>query len=211
MQICECADVFNMASAFLFLGDSRNAYLALDYPNLDMRPIIILIISLLFFGCKKAVNRDNGIAKIEFARSGAWSDWGVSISIDSSLNYKYWGDYQTEKQKYFVGKISQAFWDTLNLKLEQVEFKTVKPRIIDGCVDCEYYELIIHGERGTTRILRSGTGTNDSVIQLCKWLGDKRNIPKLKQVKDSIKFEDSTHFTAKPRIKSIKFPPPILK
>ena len=176
-----------------------------------MRPIIVVIISLLFFECKKPVNRNNEIRKIEFARSGAWSDWGVSISIDSSLNYKYWGDYRAERQKFFVGKVSHAFWDTLNLKLEQIKFKTVKPQMINDCKDCEYYELIVHWNNGITRILRSGSEVSDPVIRMCTWLGDNRNIPDLKQIKDSIKFETHTHYVINPSIKSIKFPPPLSK
>ena len=177
-----------------------------------MRPILVLLIPTLLFGCKRSISQNNEIGKIEFARTGApRSDHGASISIDSSLNYKYWGDYGTEKQKFFVGKINQEFWDTLNLKLERIDFKTVKQQVTEGCIDCEDYELIIHWQRGTKHILRTGTMAKDPVIQVCKWLGDKRNIPKLKQIKDSIRFESNTHHTIKPRIKSIEFPSSLSK
>lgn len=174
-----------------------------------MKVFIFSLILLLLFSCRRAAVRHDEIRKIEFARSGAWSDLGVSISVDSSLNYKYWGDYQTEKQKYFVGKISQAFWDTLNVNLDRIKFKTVKPRVLYGCADCEYYELIIHWSNGTAHIFRSSGEPDDSVTQMCEWLGDNHHIPKLKQVKDSIKFETTTHHVINPAVKSIKFPPPL--
>ncbi|WP_426670024.1 hypothetical protein ACPPVU_02020 [Mucilaginibacter sp. McL0603] len=173
-----------------------------------MKSIIFLSILLLFIGCNKPVHRNNKITKIEFARSGAWADFGASISIDSGLNYKYWGDYKSAKQKYFVGKISKGFWDTLNIKLEGIKFKTVTLGTDRGCMDCEYYELIVHWENRTKRILRNDSQPEDSVMSVFKWLDRSHNILKLREVKDSIKFEDRTHFVLKQSIKSIKFPPP---
>lgn len=173
-----------------------------------MKSIIFISILLLLTGCSKPNNRNNEITSIEFARSGAWSDFGVSISMDSSLNYRYWGDYKSAKQKYFVGKISKGFWDTLNIKLEGIKFKTVASETGPGCMDCEYYELIIHWKNKIKRIQRAGDLPDDSVVRVFKWLGNNQNIPLLREVKDSIKFETNTHYTIKPRIKSIKFPPP---
>ena len=109
-----------------------------------MKFIILLSISLLLIGCNKPIHRNNEITRIEFARSGPWSHFGASISIDSSLNYKYWGDYKGVKQKYFAGKISEGFWDTVNVKLEKAKFKTIIPTSYSGCKDCKYYELIVY-------------------------------------------------------------------
>ena len=72
---------------------------------------------MLLLACTKPKQIVNEITKVELARSGAWSDYGAAISIDSTLNYKYYD--ANIKHCYYVGKVTGAFWDTVNQKFER--------------------------------------------------------------------------------------------
>eukprot|EP01037_Dinobryon_pediforme_P016380 gene16380-16558_t len=89
---------------------------------------------LLAISCAKPKPQYD-ITKVELTRSGAWSDFGGSISIDSSLNYKYYGDYGKVKQWFFTGKVSTQFWDTLNQKLKHIKYKTLSVTDNENTVD----------------------------------------------------------------------------
>jgi hypothetical protein len=97
-----------------------------------MKPIIVLIVSAFLLSCKRPVHRESEIKRIEFARAGVSINPGVTIGIDETLDYKYFGDYENTHQKYFVGEVSPQFWDTLTKKLETIKFKTVAAAIDPG-------------------------------------------------------------------------------
>jgi hypothetical protein len=159
-------------------------------------------------GCKKSIHNNYEITKVEFARSSDWSDLGTSISIDSSLNYKYWGDYGKTKQGYFIGAINPKYLDTLNQMLQILKFKTVDTDTNMHVSDAEYYELIIHWGTNKRRIMRIGDGNPDTVLNLCRWLDISYKNAKLRPVNDSIKFETTSHIRLADHI---KFPLPIIK
>ena len=165
---------------------------------------------LLFAGCNKPFRQNDKITRIELARNGAWSDFGASISIDSSLNYEYWGDYSQVKQGYFKGTISKAYWDTLNKRFSQIRFRTVKTNNDINCEDCEEYEMIIRWRGNSRKILRTDYHNRpDSVLSFIKWVDSSYKHVNLHSTKDSIKFDLNLHGRPMPiSFKSLKFPPP---
>lgn len=177
-----------------------------------MRYVAVILSFLVFAGCTTNHSRKNEITRIELARSGAWSDWGATISINDSLDYKYWGDYDTIKQRYFIGKVTSKFWDTLNHKLEVVHFKTADTMTNMSVKDANYYELIIHWKGGRKRILRVSVGNPDTVLTLCKWIATTYKTINLQRINHTIKFETVFH---NPSIRlsfdSVEFPPPTSK
>jgi len=81
--------------------------------------VSIIAIVLMAAACNKPVKSKNEIIKIEFAH-----EWPAgAISIDSSLTYHYFGGQLAKKKGYFTGKATASFWDTLNRKFEQIDFK----------------------------------------------------------------------------------------
>jgi len=164
--------------------------------------------------CKKALQANNQITKIELARSGAWSDPGAVISIDSTLNYEYYGllDSSGLKQprKYYTGKVNKGFWDTLNSKFNKINFKALKGIDSETIVDANYFELVIHWNNGKVRVTRVYTVGKDSVINTIVWLNNSFKNIKLQQVKGPFRFETVLQNPPPhPNIKQIKFPPPI--
>lgn len=175
-----------------------------------MRYTSLLLFSLLLISCKNSEHRINEITKVELARSGAWSDFGAAISIDTSLNYTYYGKYDNIEKGYFTGKISQGLWDTLNQKFEQLQYKKLKP-IIDSenVVDVNYFELIIHWKNEKLRIIRVRPRETDSLMNVILWLNNSYKQIKLRQVKSPFKFETTfQNPPPTPIIGHTKFLPP---
>ena len=191
MQICGCADVFNKASAFLFLGVNGNTYLVINCPSLSTKSTIVLIILLLFFGCNKPLRRNNEITKIELVRTGAWAQRAATTIIDNSLRYKYWnyGDEGLEKSGYLIGKITKGFWDTLNMKFEKTKYKNIKPNVYLSSKDGSFYELLIHFDDNKETIIRSMNISEDSIVNICKWLDQTNKSVKLVRAVNPFKFE----------------------
>jgi hypothetical protein len=171
----------------------------------------VLLFMFLFIACKKLQPQYNNISKIELARSGAWSDFGAAISIDSSLNYKYYGNYGKVKQGYFLGKASRKLWDTLTQKLEKINFKTVSSSDNLSVADVNYYEVIIHWKNHTKKIIRVSPRESDAVINTIRWLDSSFRKVNLHQVNNPIKFETTYHELPKPEIDSVSYPPPAVQ
>jgi hypothetical protein len=174
-----------------------------------MKYILILLCFVLLLSCTKPNPHINEITKVELARSGAWSDYGATISIDTSLNYRYYGDYGNIKQGFFTGKISEKFWDTLNQKFEQIRYKKLPVSDNAHVADVNYFELIIHWKNGKRRIQRAWGYPPDSVLSVIKWIDTSYQKVKLHQAKDTIRFEGTYHRPMQHLFDSIRFPPPI--
>lgn len=172
-----------------------------------MKYLIALLCVLLLFSCKKGVQRINEITKIELSRSGAWSDYGATIIIDSALNYKY---FDENKKQGYIGRIDEKFFDTLNEKFESIKFKTMPAFGYLGCKDCEVFELMIHWGNKKRRIVKEWPIEVDSALNVLLWLNNSFKHVKLAPVKTVFLFE--TNFAKehlKVDIDSVKFPPPI--
>jgi hypothetical protein len=69
--------------------------------------------------CYKTAKRVNEISKIEVATGGCFGPCQLTaVSIDSSLQYQYYGgDLLPGKKRkvikgYFIGRVNESFWDT---------------------------------------------------------------------------------------------------
>jgi len=173
-----------------------------------MKYLATLICFLFLLSCKKHLHQINEITKIELGRSGAWFDSGATISIDSSLSYKYYGDYGDIKQGYFIGRISSKYWDTLNQKFENAAFKTFLPDSKILILDDAYFELVIYWKDGKRKITRYWDGGKEPIVKVFNWLSISDKRVKLKQVSTPFKFETTAHRPPRPKIAQVKFPPP---
>jgi hypothetical protein len=171
-----------------------------------MKYVLILSFLLLLLSCKRPT-QTNEITKIELARSGAWSDFGAAVGIDSSLNYRY---YDGNSKKNFVGKISAGLWDSINKRFEQIKFKKIPTADNKNIADATYFELIIYWKDSSRRITRVQDLKTDSVVNTFIWLNDSYKNVKLHQVNRPLKFETTfQNPPSKPKIDQVKFPPPI--
>lgn len=181
-----------------------------------MRHFFVLIFLILLISCTNPVLQTNEITKIELARSGAWSDQGAVISIDSALNYKYYGFLNGgglyEKRKYYTGKINEEFWDTLNRKFEKIKFKELTGLDSENVADAKYFELIIHWKKGKIRTTKIDSFGKDSVINTLIWLDSSYKKVTLKQVNTPFHLKATyQNSPPAPPISQVKFPPPIKK
>jgi len=163
-----------------------------------MKYTLILSVIILLMSCKKAIHQNNEITKVELARSGTWFNLGATISVDSSLKYKYFGDYGQVKQGYFTGKVTRQFWDTLNQKFEKIKFKTVSPHSKLVLSDADYFELIIYWRNGKREITRYWDGGHEPVTTVIDWLDSSYKSTKLKQADNQFEFETTAHRQFKP-------------
>jgi hypothetical protein len=166
-----------------------------------------LFFILLTLSCIKPSQQKNEITRVELARSGAWSDFGAAMSIDTSLNYKY---YDGNSKKNFIGKINARFWDSINSRFQQIKFKKLPISDNKHIADANYFELIIHWNNGSRRITRVRDIIPNSVLNTIIWLNDSYKNVKLHQVNYPIKFETTYQDPPpKPKIDQVKFPPPV--
>ncbi|WP_295676787.1 hypothetical protein [uncultured Mucilaginibacter sp.] len=173
-----------------------------------MKHFFILLFIPFLFSCKKHFHQTNEIIKVELARSGAWSDYGGAIGVDSSLNYKC---YDGNTKRNFIGKINASFWDSINRRFEQIKFKEIPVFDNKNIADATYFELIIYWKDSSKRITRVRDIKPDSVVNAFRWLNDSYKKVMLHQVNYSIKFETTFQdpLPPQPKIDQVKFPPPI--
>lgn len=157
--------------------------------------LFLLLIMVSISACRKTVSRNNEITHIELGTGWCFGPCQFSaISIDSSLQYQYYGGkllpgkWRPTLQGYYTGKISKAFWDTLNVKLEKINYQkldTVYPEISDA----RQFEIIIHYRHKVKHIHPQSGCWPDSVQNVFNWLADSYKQIKLKPSKDSLQFE----------------------
>ncbi len=171
--------------------------------------ITALFIILIFECCTKHQPYKNQIAQIELSRTGGESDDGAIISIDSNLICNYYGRLNNSKSEhYYTGKITAAFWDTLNKRVEQTKFRSASLNNNLHVSDSEEFELIIHSTTGKNRFLRIWVGEPDSVLEFMIWLNSAYKKAKLTKAVGSIKFEAVIRNPPMPKVDHVLFPPP---
>jgi len=108
---------------------------------------LIFCVFLLFSACNKAVRDKNEINKIEIAIGGSIKrEATISLQIDSSLKLKYYVGQYSKLKGFYEGQVSQAFWDSLNMKLKIIHYEkldTSSSLPIDG----EAAEAILYSNK----------------------------------------------------------------
>jgi len=152
----------------------------------------------LLSACHKQERKNNEIIKIEVATGGCFGPCQyTAVSIDSSLTYKYYGgpvlsrtnrpEDKFKIEGYYVGKVSRALWDTLNMKLEQIRYKQLDTSY-EHTVDDQLLEIIIHYNGQTKHIRAQSASLPDSVAKVFHWISESYQFVKPKTVKDTLQF-----------------------
>lgn len=96
----------------------------------------------------KESSRNNEIKKISFATAGCYGKCPfLAIEIDSNLSYKFYGGNYADKHGFFKGTITQGFWDTLNLKFEQIKYKKLDTLYNASVDDMPIESYITYGQK----------------------------------------------------------------
>lgn len=173
--------------------------------------IIIILSSLLLFECNTSEKKQkNTISKICFATGGCYGHCPfLAIEIDSSLNYKFHGTKYTEKNGYFIGKVSQSFWDTLNKKFENINYKMLDSSY-NHSVDDLSTETIIYYDNNRKHILGKSSSLPDSVLKVFVWVMDSyKNVKLKKSSPNLLQFETKIQHPLPPIVLPFQnYPPP---
>ena len=148
--------------------------------------------------------RKNEITKVCFATGGCYGTCPfLAIEIDSSLNYRFYGGEYADTTGYFTGKVSQGFWDTLNIKFESINYKQLDTSY-DHSVDDLSTETVLYFDKQRKHIHGQSESLPDSVMTVLSWVMNSYKTVTLTRTTDSaIPFET--------RIQNPPPPPPMPK
>ncbi|NHA07708.1 hypothetical protein G7092_28165 [Mucilaginibacter sp. HC2] len=189
-----------------------------------MKYYLIFLLTIVFLSsCDRHARRKNEVKKIEIATGGCFGSCQLTaISIDSSLDYKYFGGdtyfpsppdaKNNEKLKgYYFAKVSPGFWDTLNIKLEEINYKKLDTSY-EHSVDDESLEIFIHYGNNIKHIKAQSVSLPDSIARVFYYIINSYKTIKPKPTRDTFNFESTTHRPIPmPDIRKVKFPPPTKK
>lgn len=135
--------------------------------------LYISLITVLFVSCisgPTTQSRKNGITKICFATGGCYGDCPyLAIEIDSSLNYKFYGGEYTDSTGYFTGRVTQGFWDTLNMRFEYINYKQLDTSY-EHSVDDLSTETILYFDNNRKHVRGQSASLPDSVMTVFNWV-----------------------------------------
>jgi hypothetical protein len=181
-----------------------------------MRYLLILLSFVLLLSCNKLPT--NEITKVELATGSCLGLCPMTVvSIDSSLNLKFYGGSYVVKKGYYTSKITSKIWDSINIKLESIDYKNLYVKYFPP-IDDQTLELIVHYKNNKVKhVLASSfdlahVKNSNSTAKVFYWISEIYKSVKLVAVKNLIKFETTKILNPsppKPKIDQVKFPPPI--
>lgn len=148
----------------------------------------ILLLILLLCSCQEKPVRHNKITKISFATGGCFGICPfLAIEIDSTLEYKFYGGKHADLQGYYKGKISQTLWDTINMRFEPLQNRSLDTNLTS--VDDMSFQNIIHFGQYVKDIQRQEMELPMDVRNSFRWLMNSYKKVKLKKVADKFPLE----------------------
>jgi hypothetical protein len=167
--------------------------------------ITTIILFVTMFGCNanKESHRQNTINRIVFATNGCFGTCPIqTIDIDSSLNFKYHGIQHVDNKGFYLGKITKGFWDTLNIKFENIKYRQLDTSY-EHTVDDLSTELYVYHNKNKVKYIRGQSiSLPDNVREVYYWLLISIKHLKFQKTTDSLVFPIHV-----PRIEHITFPP----
>ena len=160
--------------------------------------------------------RHNEITKIEVATGICFGPCQrTAVSIDSSLNYGYYGDKflinrPSDNQRiegYYRGKITKEMWDAINVSLEKIHYKQLDS-VYNGNVDDQGIEILIYFNDKVKHISATYGSLPDGTRRTFYSISRSYKSVNLTPV-DTIAFgtTEQLHSSRPIHVKDIKFPP----
>jgi len=173
---------------------------------------ITMFTAVIFAACNTPTKSNNEINKIEIATGGCLRGCPVvGLIIDSTLNMHYYGGYKAKLKGYYYGKVTLAFWDTLNIKLKQINFKKLDTSRISW-IDGENAETIFYWGTKKRHVFKSIDGNTDAAATVFTWIINSYKRVELQKLNNTVKFETTFQYMQPPTPRSpadqALFPPP---
>ncbi|MGE3824219.1 MAG: DUF6438 domain-containing protein [Bacteroidia bacterium] len=175
--------------------------------------ITTLSILTLFFGCdNNKQGRQNEINRVVFATGGCFGRCSVQvIDIDSTLNVKYCEIKYADSLDFFIGKVNSDFWDTLNIKFENANYKQLDTSYQNSVDDFSPEIYIYYNDKVKLIDVQSGS-LPDGVMTVYQWLITSIKQIQLERTKDSFSFPTMIVRPLPPiMMETIKFIPPTVE
>lgn len=173
--------------------------------------VLILTSLIILSDCQHSAKqkRQNEINKIVFATGGCYGHCPIQvIETDSSLSVRYHGVKYTDKTGFYIGKVSSEFWDTLNIKFENVHYKQLDTFYMHS-VDDLSTEIFIFYNNKVKHIYGQSASLPDSLMKVYNWLIKSIKQLNLSQSNDSLRFETIIEKPLPiPLLDDVKFIPP---
>jgi hypothetical protein len=125
--------------------------------------------------------------RISFATGGCMGHCPyLAIAIDSSLNYYFEGVEYCDSLHtgFFIGKISQDFWDTLNMKFEQIDYMHLDSAYEHSADDLAT-EIFIYTKDKRKRIIGQEMSLPENLLKVYGWLFNSYKTMRLSKVIDT--------------------------
>jgi len=177
------------------------------YTLTSKSPIKLVIVSVVIvslMSCKRNEPRHNEISKIEVATGYCFGACQfTAISIDSQLNLNYYGGQllpgkpRKVLKGNFNGRFTQRLWDTLNSKLERINYKLLDTSYQNSYDDQSLEIVIYHGNK-TKHIRAQSVSLPDSVRKVFYWITDAYKLVPLQPAKNPFKFSTTTQYPIQP-------------
>lgn len=159
--------------------------------------LISVLCFLMLAACEKSNKAPDAITSIEVATRicGGLCQYNA-ILIKKNLSYQYFAGWtpgfeHTAKQNYFVAKVSQPFWDSLDHRLQRIDFSHLRlinsPVVVD-----DSFEIIIHYGSQVKRLKGSFMTFPPKLKELIDQIHSSQKTLRLKPVAGRLKFEIPT-------------------
>ncbi|MFP9117632.1 DUF6438 domain-containing protein [Flavobacterium sp. RNTU_13] len=152
--------------------------------------ILLLLLCLSFLCCKKSEKRNNEITKITLSTGVCgWICPYQTIEIDSSLTLRYHGMENGKLKGYFIGKISEKLWDSINHRFEIIGYKKFHSKYTAKASDDTSMYLKIDYQNQQKCVKAQSSGLPNYLDNTLYWLITLKDSIKLRQTTDTLSFD----------------------
>jgi hypothetical protein len=166
-----------------------------------MPKILTFIILLTLIACSRKHPDSKGISKVTVAFSGLGCESGCPyqvLSINNKLNATFYGGHFSDKKGYFKGRVSQAVWDSIQVRFDKFIVKGIDTTEHKK-TDHPSVEFFIHdGSRKHRTRFNENTGKmKKSDLEILFWFINISSKANLKST-DSLTFETTLQYSIPP-------------
>jgi len=168
--------------------------------NLKAKLAVSIIGLFLLYACANKQPK-NVISRIEIASDGGELPFnGRVFAFDSTLNCSFYGGKYFKKRGFFRGRITSEFWEDVNKKLANADFKDADSTDNISMADAPYLEVSISAGSYKKRIVRCTCGKKTPLLDTLEWILKNYDQASLMKSNDSVRFETTYQYP-------LKFPP----
>lgn len=159
--------------------------------------LFLLITISLSSACTHKAYKKQQISRVEVATGYRYGpSQKTAVSIDSTLAYHYYGGQTfhyspSEKSSmlsgYYTGKVTKAFWDALNVKLNAIRYEQLDT-IYRHSIEDQSLEIIIYYQGKVKHIRAQSESLPHDVGKVIYWIADSYKVVKLGPSKDTLAF-----------------------